>query len=118
MHVCDCCRYWAEHVNHWPAFFNVRTEVAQAFGTQAGRVYGTTTLLQALYDTRADGYSQLLSHGVASLMNAYTKPNFPLRHDAVIEQFLAALSSRMAAGVQGQKFQAANHARGTDQCSG
>lgn len=104
-------------MNHWPAFFNVRTEVAQAFGTQAGRVYGTTTLLQALYDNRADGYSQLLSHGVASLMNAYTKPDFPLRHDAVIEQFLAALPSRMAAGVQGQKFQNANHARGTDQCS-
>lgn len=108
--------YWAEHTNQWPSFFNINTQVAQAFGTKAGEVYGTTTLLQALYDNRADGYSQLLSHGTAALLNSYTMPNYALRHDAVIDQFLGALSSRTASGVQAQKFLNQNHAYGPDEC--
>ena len=90
--------------------------MTQAFGTKAGEIYGTTTLLQALYDNREDGYSQLLSHGTAALMNAYAMPNYGLRHDAVIDQFLGALSSRTTAGVQAQKFLNANHAYGPNEC--
>ncbi|KAG0562016.1 hypothetical protein KC19_9G110900 [Ceratodon purpureus] len=108
--------YWAEHTKQWPSFFTVNTQVTQAFGTKAGEIYGTTTLLQALYDNREDGYSQLLSHGTAALMNAYAMPNYGLRHDAVIDQFLGALSSRTTAGVQAQKFLNANHAYGPNEC--
>jgi hypothetical protein len=108
--------YWAEHTKEWPAFFTVNTQVAQAFGSKAGNIYGTTTLFQALYDTRSDGYSQLLSHGTAALMNSYAMSNYGLRHDAVIDQFLGALSSRTAAGVQAQKFLNANHAYGPNEC--
>lgn len=109
-------RYWAEHTKQWPSFFSINTPVAQAFGLKAGDVYGTTTLLQALYDNREDGYSQLLSHGTAALMNAYVMPNYALRHDAVIDQFVGALSSRTAAGIQAQKFLSANHVYGPNEC--
>ncbi|XP_024393657.1 uncharacterized protein [Physcomitrium patens] len=108
--------YWAEHTKQWPSFFNVNTQVAQAFGTKAGEVYGTTTLFQALYDNRSDGYSQLLSHGTAALLNSYIMPNYGDRHDAVIDQFLGALASRTAAGVQAQKFLNKNHAYGPNEC--
>jgi hypothetical protein len=108
--------YWAEHTQQWPSFFSVNTQVAQAFGLKAGDVYGTTTMLQALYDNRQDGYSQLLSHGTAALMNAYVMPNYALRHDAVIDQFVNALSSRTAAGAQAQKFLNANHVYGPNEC--
>jgi hypothetical protein len=108
--------YWAEHTKQWPSFFTINTQVAQAFGTKAGDVYGTTTLLQALYDNREDGYSQLLSHGTAALMNAYAMPNYAMRHDAVIDQFVGALASRTAAGAQAQKFLNANHAYGPNEC--
>jgi hypothetical protein len=114
--LCNSLRYWAEHTKEWPAFFTVNTQVAQAFGSKAGNIYGTTTLFQALYDTRSDGYSQLLSHGTAALMNSYAMSNYGLRHDAVIDQFLGALSSRTAAGVQAQKFLNANHAYGPNEC--
>ncbi|KAG0575515.1 hypothetical protein KC19_5G009700 [Ceratodon purpureus] len=108
--------YWAEHTKEWPSFFTINTQVAQAFGLRAGDIYGTTTLLQALYDNRSDGYSQLLSHGTAALMNSYAMSNYGLRHDAVIDQFLSALSSRTTAGVQAQKFFNANHAYGPNEC--
>jgi hypothetical protein len=109
--------YWAEHTKQWPSFFSVDTQVTQAFGTKTGAIYGTTTLLQALYDNRDDGYSQLLSHGTAALMNSYAMPNYGLRHDAVIDQFLGALSSRTSAAVQAQKFLNANHAYGPNECA-
>jgi hypothetical protein len=110
--------YWTSHTGNWPSFFTINSKVTDAFpGSKVAIVYGTTTLLQALYDTRPDGYSQLLSHGVAALLNAYEKPSsYEYSHTAVIELFTNALASRTSAAQQALKFQNANTAYGTEGC--
>jgi hypothetical protein len=113
--------YWSSHTSRWPRFFTIYSKVTDAFpGTKVRIVYGTTTLLQALYDTRPDGYSQLLRHGVAALLNAYdiTPPShYEYSHATVIELFTNALASRTSAVQQAQQFENANTAYGTEGCN-
>jgi hypothetical protein len=115
------CSYWSSHTSRWPRFFTIYSKVTDAFpGAKVRIVYGTTTLLQALYDTRPDGYSQLLRHGVAALLNAYdiTPPShYEYSHATVIELFMSALASRTSAVQQAQKFENANTAYGTEGCN-
>ncbi|CAM6043761.1 unnamed protein product [Sphagnum compactum] len=113
--------YWSSHTSRWPRFFTIYSKVTDAFpGAKVRIVYGTTTLLQALYDTRPDGYSQLLRHGVAALLNAYdiTPPShYEYSHATVIELVTSALASRTSAVQQAQQFENANTAYGTEGCN-
>lgn len=110
--------YWSTHTESWPKFFvSTRSLVTDAFGTRAGTAYGTTTMLQALNDGRFDAFSELANHGVAALLNAYTKPtSYQFSHTVVIDQFNRALVSRTAAAVQAKVFENANNAYGTENC--
>ncbi len=110
--------YWSTHTESWPKFFvSTRSLVTDAFGTRAGTAYGTTTMLQALNDGRFDAFSELANHGVAALLNAYTKPtSYQFSHTVVIDQFNRALASRTAAAVQAKVFENANNAYGTENC--
>jgi len=103
--------YWSSHLSKWPRFFTINSMVSDAFpGAKVRMIYGTTTLLQALYDTRADGYSKLLNHGVAALLNAYqmSSGSYQYSHTTVIELFTNALTSRTSAAQQALEFQNAN----------
>jgi hypothetical protein len=115
---CSTSSYWSTHTESWPKFFvSTRSLVTDAFGTRAGTAYGTTTMLQALNDGRFDAFSELANHGVAALLNAYTKPtSYQFSHTVVIDQFNRALVSRTAAAVQARVFENANNAYGTENC--
>jgi hypothetical protein len=115
---CSTSSYWSTHTESWPKFFvSTRSLVTDAFGTRAGTAYGTTTMLQALNDGRFDAFSELANHGVAALLNAYTKPtSYQFSHTVVIDQFNRALVSRTAATVQAKVFENANNAYGTENC--
>jgi hypothetical protein len=115
---CSTSSYWSTHTESWPKFFvSTRSLVTDAFGTRAGTAYGTTTMLQALNDGRFDAFSELANHGVAALLNAYTKPTtYQFSHTVVIDQFNRALVSRTAAAVQAKAFENANNAYGTENC--
>jgi hypothetical protein len=115
---CSTSSYWSTHTESWPKFFvSTRSLVTDAFGTRAGTAYGTTTMLQALNDGRFDAFSELANHGVAALLNAYTKPtSYQFSHTVVIDQFNRALASRTAAAVQAKVFENANNAYGTENC--
>jgi hypothetical protein len=115
---CSTSSYWSTHTESWPKFFvSTRSLVTDAFGTRAGTAYGTTTMLQALNDGRFDAFSELANHGVAALLNAYTKPtSYQFSHTVVIDQFNRALVSRTAAAVQAKVFENANNAYGTENC--
>ncbi|KAG0608875.1 hypothetical protein M758_8G139700 [Ceratodon purpureus] len=113
--------YWAQHVDQWPAQLKITTLVSQAFGAYAVKknleiVYGTTTVFQALLDSRDDPYSKLLRHAVAALLNAYAKTAYTLRPAEVAQLFNSALVSRTTAAAQAQKFENENHAFGANEC--
>nr|PNR56925.1 hypothetical protein PHYPA_003918 [Physcomitrium patens] len=110
--------YWATHIEQWPKVVNVYTLVTAALGGQnVGSVYGTTTLFQALLDTRNDPYSKLLRHSVAALLNAITKPSYKTRPNVVIDKFNKALISSATAAAPAQTFENENHSYGFNECS-
>lgn len=109
------CSFWSTHISSWPSFFSLFSTVAEAFGTEAAKVFGSITLFEGLMDKRVDGYSQLLRQGSAAILNSYTKPNFALTHVSVMEQFNSALTSSSTALVQAKKFENANTDYGSGQ---
>ncbi|BFI34228.1 hypothetical protein AXG93_1862s1240 [Marchantia polymorpha subsp. ruderalis] len=101
-------QYWISNTHSWPTFFNVKSTIGDAFGTPAAKVYGETTILQALLDTHDDGYHSLGRNGCTAILNAYSRPQYKFSHQMVIENFNAALVSNKAAARQAAMFDEAN----------
>lgn len=113
--------YWANHTKQWPKEIKMNTPICKAFGGLNLRknleiIYGTTTVYQALLDTRAGPYSKLLRNAAAALLNAYAKPAYPHKPADVSKLFHSALASKTAAAAQAQKFENENHAFGDSEC--
>jgi hypothetical protein len=113
--------FWATHTQQWPKQIKITTKVYEAFGgvnlkKNLEIIYGTTTVFQALLDTRVDPYSKLLRNAVAALLNAYARPAFTMKPRQVSKLFHAALASKAAAAAQSQKFENENHAFGDSEC--
>lgn len=108
-------RYWISNTQRWPAFFTVKTTVGEALGSPATKVFGQTTLLQALLNTRPDGYSTLLRNAATAILNSYSRSEYKFSHLTVIESFAASLGSSKAAAQQAAAFEEANISSYTQQ---
>lgn len=78
------CSFWATHTQQWPKEIKITTPIHKAFvGVNLKKnleiIYGTTTVFQALLDTRTNAYSSLLRNAVAALLNAHARPAFPMK---------------------------------------
>nr|GME07600.1 protodermal factor 1-like [Ipomoea batatas]GME12042.1 protodermal factor 1-like [Ipomoea batatas] len=109
------CDYWKSHpgliwglVGFWGTVggvFGVASVPAGGFGTNLN-------LLQALSNTRNDGFGELYREGTASLLNSMLSTNrFPYTTQHVRDSFGAALSSNTAAAAQARLFKLANEGR-------
>lgn len=65
-------------------------------------------LLQALSNTRTDGYGEICREGVAALLNSMAQSKFPYSTTQVRDRFSAAISSNKAALTQARLFKLAN----------
>ncbi|CAM6091950.1 unnamed protein product [Calypogeia fissa] len=101
-------QYWIHNTQRWPAFFTVKTTVGEALGTPAAKVFGQVTLLQALLNTRPDGYTTLLRSAAAAILNSYSRSHYKFSHVEVIELFAKALESSQTAAKQAAAFEEAN----------
>lgn len=68
-------------------------------------------LLQALSNTRSDGFGELYREGTAALLNSMSHARFPYTTNQVQNSFVAALSSNKAATAQAQLFKLANEGK-------
>ncbi|XP_019166299.1 PREDICTED: protodermal factor 1 [Ipomoea nil] len=109
------CDYWKSHpgliwglVGFWGTVggvFGVASVPAGEFGTNLN-------LLQALSNTRNDGYGELYREGTASLLNSMLNTKrFPYTTQHVRDSFAAALTSNTAAAAQARLFKLANEGR-------
>jgi hypothetical protein len=71
------------------------------------------TLHQGLTQSGTDGYSALLRHGSAAILNSYTVRDFPYKPVQVKAAFRGALVSQRAAFIMATKFENANLGYGT-----
>ncbi|BBN04356.1 hypothetical protein MPTK1_3g03900 [Marchantia polymorpha subsp. ruderalis] len=101
-------QYWISNPQKWPKFFNINSKVTDAFGEKAAKVYGDTSLLDALTDSRADPYSQLVNSAATAILNSYTRVQYKYKHPKVIESFNAALVTPEAAKKQAADFEQSN----------
>lgn len=69
----------------------------------------SVNLLEALSNTRTDGYGELYREGTAAMLNSMISKNFPYTTQQVRDGFgRAALSSNQAAAAQAKLFKLAN----------
>lgn len=89
-------------------------------GTGTGIGIGTGTppigganmnLLEALSNTRTDGFGALYREGTAALLNSMANTRFPYTTNQVRDSFVRGLSSNKAAGAQAKLFKMANEGR-------
>lgn len=87
--------------------------VGGAFGVASvpAGVGTNMNLLQALSNTRTDGFGELYREGTASLLNSMVSKRFPYTTEHVRDSFGAALSSNTAAATQARLFKLANEGR-------
>lgn len=72
----------------------------------------STSLLQALSNTRADGYGDLYREGTAALLNSMAhSASYPYSTAQVRDGFTAALSSNASADAQAKLYKMANEGR-------
>jgi hypothetical protein len=103
------CDFWSSHTSSLPSFMSIFDTIVDLFGLLSSGTFGSsTTLLQALTNTRPDAYGALLRQGSAALINSYNSPSFAYSPQQVRESFNAALFSEPAAAVQAVRFENAN----------
>ncbi|WOG99969.1 hypothetical protein DCAR_0519325 [Daucus carota subsp. sativus] len=105
------CSYWSTHPTLiWGLFGFYGTTLAGAFGLPGGGTgFGPQlNLVQALSNTRNDGYGALYREGAASLLNSMAIKRFPFTTNQVRNSFISSLGSNLAAAEQARKFQMAN----------
>ncbi|CAM6083930.1 unnamed protein product [Calypogeia fissa] len=105
------CWLWAKKTDLWPTPWTPDTPVGDAFGADAVKVYGQTSMLDGITSEGHDGYSDLLKEGITALLNC-VDAHFKYTEDEIKKcfSFKLALSSEAAATVQAKEFQAANEA--------
>lgn len=79
--------------------------------TNVPGVGANTNLLQALSNTRTDGFGELYREGTASLMNSMAHAKFPYTTTQVRDRFVGALTSNKAAAAQARVFKLANEGK-------
>ncbi|KAK8949386.1 Protodermal factor 1 [Platanthera zijinensis] len=104
------CNYWFAHPTAIWVLFGYWGTVGQVFGTPAanfpfGRGFG---LVQALGNTRGDGYGALLREGTAALLNSMASSRFYFSTQQVRDGFNGAARSEKTAAAQAVLFQKAN----------
>ncbi|KAK4743381.1 hypothetical protein SAY87_001382 [Trapa incisa] len=104
------CIYWMNNPAQIWGLVGWYATVGNAFGgvpTVAG-FPSNVNLLQALSNTRNDGYGALFREGTASLLNSMSYSRFPFTTPQVRKDFISALGSNSAALAQSEVFRSAN----------
>ncbi|XP_042041060.1 protodermal factor 1-like [Salvia splendens] len=103
------CTYWKKHPS---AIWGWWGSVGNAFGVSNIPGMGAKmNLLQALSNTRTDGYGEICRQGTAALLNSMIDAKFPYTSAQVRDAFTAALASSDAAAAQARLFKLANEAK-------
>ncbi|KAH6785432.1 hypothetical protein C2S51_037887 [Perilla frutescens var. frutescens] len=119
------CNFWRNHPTLIWGLYGWLGTVGSAFGGGSGTGTGTGTgtggsipvaganmnLLQALSNTRTDGFGELYREGTAALLNSLAHTRFPYTTNQVRDSFVRSLSSNKAAAAQAQLFKMANEGR-------
>ncbi|KZV27201.1 hypothetical protein F511_04654, partial [Dorcoceras hygrometricum] len=107
------CRYWKTHPGLIFAVFGWWGTIGSAFNTPNIPGYSpNTSLLQALSNTRTDGYGDLYREGTAALLNSMAhSASYPYSTAQVRDGFTAALSSNSSAAAQAKLYKMANEGR-------
>ncbi|XP_057796138.1 protodermal factor 1-like [Salvia miltiorrhiza] len=103
------CTYWKNHPSLIWGMLGWSGSVGKAFGVSSVPGLGPNiNLLQALSNTRTDGYGEICRQGTAALLNSMADAKFPYTTAQVRNSFAAALSSNDAAAAQARLFKRAN----------
>ncbi|XP_075512524.1 uncharacterized protein LOC142548044 isoform X2 [Primulina tabacum] len=107
------CIYWKSNPGLIFSVFGWWGTVCSAFNTTTIPGFSpSTSLLQALSNTRTDGYGDLYREGTAALLNSMAhSASYPYSTAQVREGFTAALSSNGAAAAQAKLYKMANEGR-------
>ncbi|XP_073016900.1 uncharacterized protein [Primulina eburnea] len=107
------CIYWKSNPGLIFAVFGWWGTVCSAFNTPTIPGFSPrTSLLQALSNTRTDGYGDLYREGTAALLNSMAhSASYPYSTAQVRNGFTAALSSKGAAAAQAKLYKMANEGR-------
>ncbi|KAK4784380.1 hypothetical protein SAY86_018748 [Trapa natans] len=104
------CNYWRNNPMVIWGLVGWYATIGNVFGgfpTVAG-FPSNFNLLQALSNTRNDGYGALFREGTASLLNSMASTSFPFTTPQVRKDFVSALGSNGAALAQSEVFRTAN----------
>ncbi|XP_071905060.1 protodermal factor 1-like [Coffea arabica] len=106
------CNYWRTHPTLIWGLLGWWGTVGQTLGATSIPGFGSNmSVLQALSNTRTDGFGALYREGTASFLNSMVHRNFPYTTQQVRDTFVGALSSNKAAAHQAQLFKLANEGR-------
>ncbi|CAN1228914.1 Protodermal factor 1 [Linum perenne] len=106
------CNYWRSHPGLIMGLLGWWGTMGNAFGVPSVPGFGASTSLpQALSNTRNDGYGMLYREGTAALLNSMVSNRFAFTTNQVRQNFVTALGSNKAAAAQGQVFKMANEGR-------
>ncbi|EPS57238.1 hypothetical protein M569_17582, partial [Genlisea aurea] len=108
------CIFWRNHPTLvWGLLGGWWGTLGNAFGISSVPGFGShANVLQALSNTREDGYGELYREGTAALLNAVARTRFfPYSANEVRDGFVAALASEKDAAAQAQLFKLANEGR-------
>lgn len=105
------CSYWRNHPTLIWTLFGWLGNIRVAFGGTIPPTGANMNLLQALSNTRTDGYGELYREGTAALLNSMAHTRFAYTTNQVRDSFVRALSSDKAAAAQAQLFKMANEGR-------
>nr|GMC76776.1 protodermal factor 1-like [Ipomoea batatas] len=107
------CIFWKTHpMQIWGLVGWNGNTIRSMFGMNNNNIpgfSGSVNLLEALSNTRTDGYGALYREGTAAMLNSMITKNFPYTTQQVRDSFgRAALSSNQAAAAQARLFKSAN----------
>ncbi|XP_019193004.1 PREDICTED: protodermal factor 1-like [Ipomoea nil] len=107
------CTFWKAHPTLiWGMVGWNGNTIRSMFGMNNNNIpgfSGSVNLLEALSNTRTDGYGALYREGTAAMLNSMMTKNFPYTTQQVRDSFgRAALSSNQAAAAQARLFKLAN----------
>ncbi|KAG6387240.1 hypothetical protein SASPL_152427 [Salvia splendens] len=106
------CTYWKTHPSAIWGLLGWWGSVGNAFGvTNIPGMGAKMNLLQALSNSRTDGYGEICRQGTAALLNSMIDAKFPYTSAQVRDAFAAAITSSNAAAAQAHLFKLANEAR-------
>ncbi|XP_075499587.1 uncharacterized protein LOC142538027 [Primulina tabacum] len=106
------CIYWSTNPGLIWGLFGWIGTIGSTFGvTSLPGIGANMNLLQALSNTRSDGFGELYRQGTAALLNSAADSRFPYTTTQVRNSFVAALSSNKAAATQARLFKLANEGK-------